>query len=176
MKKRILALSAISVFLFACSASKDQTTSDKGSEDKTLSHIFVDSAPENPDSITAIRKTAKPNEEVIFNGQVLGRDPVFMDSRSIMVVGDPQKLTPCNAIPGDECPLPWDVCCEDPEAIKASTLTVQVIDATGKPLAGTLKGQGGLTELSHVTISGKLAANSTPENTIVNATRIFVGK
>ena len=109
-----------------------------------------------------------------FTGHVIGSDPVFMDGRAVMIMGDPKKLTSCNLRPGDECETPWDVCCDDHDVITASILTVQVVDDAGKPLKTGLKGLGGMKELSALTIIGKVADKSNESNMLINATGIFV--
>lgn len=53
----------------------------------------------------------------------------------------------------DGCKTPWDYCCESVETRTANSLLVEVRDAKGKPLAGSL---GDLRLLDAVTVVGKL--------------------
>lgn len=53
----------------------------------------------------------------------------------------------------DGCKTPWDYCCESAETRTANSLLVEVRDAKGKPLAGSL---GDLRLLDAVTVIGKL--------------------
>lgn len=126
-------------------------------------------------SILAARKL-KPGDEVTLSGKVMGKDKVFIDGRALMILGDPSTLTSCDLKPGDGCKSPWDVCCDADKAIKDGTLSVQVIDKTGKPLKIGLKGQGGLKELSEVTVKGVVAADSTADSMTINIESIFVKK
>ena len=173
MKKTILLPLSLAFILASCSDEKEtskQENPDKG----PLAQLVLESAPNKAIDIADMRKSAQAGDTVTFTGEVIGSDPVFMDGRAVMIMGDPKKLTACNKIPGDECERPWDVCCDDPEVITASIVTVQVIDDSGKPVKSSLKGIGGVTELSSVTVTGEVAESSNSANMLVNATGIYV--
>lgn len=53
----------------------------------------------------------------------------------------------------DGCKTPWDYCCDSAETRTANSLLVEVRDANGKPIAGSL---GDLRLLDAVTVAGKL--------------------
>lgn len=53
----------------------------------------------------------------------------------------------------DGCKTPWDYCCESADTRTANSLLVEVRDASGKPVAGSL---GDLRLLDAVTVAGKL--------------------
>ena len=91
------------------------------------------------------------------------------------MLGDEATLVPCDLKGDDHCPMPWDNCCDPSELKSAGTATIQVLDDNGKPARTGIKGVQGLKELSRVTVSGKVAKNSTPEAFIVNADAIHVG-
>ena len=160
-------------FLFASCSEKKETT-ENNKESGPLEELLLTSAPEKAIDIADLRKSALAGDTVTFTGNIIGSDPVFMDGRAIMIMGDPKKITSCNLIPGDECETPWDVCCDDPDVIKASIVTVQVVDDAGKPLKTGLKGLGGMKELSALTVTGEVAEGSNKDNMLVNATGIFV--
>ncbi|MDB4623857.1 hypothetical protein OAF99_00465 [Akkermansiaceae bacterium] len=173
MKKTILLTLGLALTLASCSEDKETSTTE--SNDKgPLAGIVLSSAPDKPLDIAVLRKSGKPGETVTFTGEVIGSDPVFMDGRAIMIMGDPKKLTACNKKPGDECERPWDVCCDDPDVITASIVTVQVVDDAGKPVKAGLRGVGGVKELSTVTVTGEVAKGSNDSNMLINATGIFV--
>lgn len=160
-------------FLFA-SCSEKKETAENNKESGPLEELLLTSAPEKAIDIADLRKSAQAGDTVTFTGNIIGSDPVFMDGRAVIIMGDPKKITSCNLIPGDECETPWDVCCDDPDVIKASIVTVQVVDDAGKPFKTGLKGLGGMKELSALTVTGKIAEGSNMENMLVNATGIFV--
>ena len=160
-------------FLFASCSEKEEAAENK-KDAGPLEEILLTNAPEKAVDIADMRQSAKTGDTVTFTGTVIGSDPVFMDGRAVLIMGDPKKITACNLIPGDECETPWDVCCDDPDVIKASIVTVQVVDDAGKPLKTGLKGLGGMKELSALTVTGEVAKGSNDDNMLVNATGIFV--
>lgn len=174
MKKRILIPTTILALVLASCSEKEETSRKTGNIDSPLSHLVLDNAPDKPSDIATIRSSAKPGETVTFQGRIMGSEPVFMNGRAVMIMGDPKKLTPCNEKHDDECPTPWDVCCDDPDVVTASIVTVQAVDESGKPLKAPLKGVSGLKELSSVTVTGVVAEASNKENMVVNATGFFV--
>lgn len=161
------------LLLSSCSE-KDAARSPETTGNDAISEFILTEAPEDALDIADLRTTAKPGDEVVFTGNIIGSDPVFIENRSVMILGDPNKLTSCNLRPDDPCKTPWDVCCDDPDVIKASIVTVQLVDADGKPFQRGLKGAGGMEELSAVTVTGEVAEGSNAENMVVNATGIFV--
>ena len=118
----------------------------------------------------------KAGDKVTVSGKVMGKNKVFIDGQAFMVIGDPSILTSCDLRPGDECKAPWDVCCDDDKDIKNGTLSIQIVDSKGKVLNVGLKGQGGLKELSVVTIEGIVSNDSTAEFMTINALSIAVKK
>lgn len=125
-------------------------------------------------SIVAIRPTAKPGDEITVSGRIMGSKKPFVDGRAAFILGDPEVLTPCNEVPGDECETPWDVCCDSPEDKKRATATIQIVDADGRVLKESIEGVGGLQNLSKITVSGKVAEGSSVDLLIVNASAIAV--
>lgn len=187
MKYKTLMTVALAVALTSCSEDKQADDSSgkadgKGladdssgkADDGALTSLLLDEAPADPMDIAEMRKTSKKGDLVIFKGTLIGDLDIFMDNRAVMKMGDPKKLTACNLIPGDECETPWDVCCDDPEVIKASIVTVRVLDEDGGVLKAGLKGVGGLEELRAVTVTGTVDASSNTDNMQINATGIFV--
>lgn len=160
--------------MISCSEESKVADNASGGSSATLESVLLESPPANAIAISGMRKTANPGDEVTFSGTLIGSKSIFMENRAVMVMGDPEKITACNLIPGDGCETPWDVCCDDPDVIKASIVTVQVVDENGKPLKSGLKGLGGMEELSAVTVTGIVANSSSASNMLVNATGIYV--
>ena len=141
-----------------------------------LDAVLVKTAPAGAVSVTAARKDAKAGEAIVIRGRVGGRMTSLVDKAAIAVLADEKAITACNDMPGDACKTPWDYCCETPEKLKASTATVQVRGENGKVLRSTLRGLGGLKELSTVVVKGTVDAASSKDVLIVNATSIQVEK
>lgn len=177
MKKTILLTFGLALTLASCTKKEAEATAtpQQGSQsDTNIAQLLLKEAPQKAVGIFELRKSAKPGDTVTLTGAVIGGDQVFVKGRAVMIVGDPTKLTSCDRHPGDNCATPWDVCCDDPEVIKNSILTVQVVDSTGRPLKTNLKGINGLKELSRVTITGTVTKNSNASNMLINATGIYI--
>ena len=153
-------------------ASNNQTTDSSALD--TLQSLLLPKAPEGAITITEARKRPTPGTKVIVSGKVMGNDNPIIQSRALLTLGDPTRLDSCDLIPGDECPTPWDVCCADPDIVRASIATIQVIDENGKPVKAGLRGLGGLQELSKLIVIGEVANGSNANNFLVNATGIHV--
>jgi hypothetical protein len=125
-------------------------------------------------SIVAVRSTAKPGDAITVIGRIMGSKKPFVDGRAAFILGDPEVLTACNEVPGDECETPWDACCDSPEDKKRATATIQVVGADGRVLKEPIEGVGGLKNLAKVTVTGKVAEGSSADLLIVNASAIGV--
>ena len=166
---------ATAVTLSSCGDKKDTSSTDTSTESSSpLQALILNQAPEGAIEIAAVKKTAKEGDTVTINGKVIGRKDPFVDGRAMVMLGDPHVITSCDLNHDDACPTPWDVCCDDPDDIKASTLTVQVLDTDGKLVKKGLKGLSGLKELSHLLVTGTVAEGSTADNMLINATGIYV--
>ncbi len=125
-------------------------------------------------AIPALRTNVSPGEKVILEAKVMGTETPFVENRALFVVGDEGTLTSCDLRKGDQCKTPWDVCCDDPRAIRAGIATIQIVDAAGHVLKQSIRGVNGLKELSRVRVEGVVAPQSTAEALIINATGIEV--
>jgi hypothetical protein len=174
--KSLPLISITSLFLFAACDDRAKSTATTTAPAMSLDSWFVETAPADPQPIHLIRTTAKPGDEITVSGRIMGRMNLFVEDRAAFILGDPAKLTPCNAIPGDECDTPWDTCCDSKEAKLEGTATIQITGEDGRVLKHSLKGVHGLTELSTVTVTGTVDKASTPEALILNALKIHVAK
>ena len=101
----------------------------------------------------------------------MGKKKTFTQNKAIFIVGD-DSLETCDEIPGDSCPTPWDVCCEDRKKIASSILSVQVKDGSGSILDGTLEGVSGMRAGSKIKIKGNFEKTSGPQSMLLNAYQI----
>lgn len=171
-------IGALAFSLIACSEKPSTEISAKSATatEASISSVIVSEKPAEAVSITELRGSAKTGDTVTFTGKLIGHTTVLVEGHAIMVLGDPMKLTSCDMKPGSTCETPWDVCCDGHDVIKQNIVTVQVVDADGRPLKEGLRGVGGIKELSQVVIQGTVAAGSNEDNMLVNATGIFVEK
>lgn len=177
MKLQNISALALALVLASCSEKPEAAKSTEVTESaKGLASLLVTEAPADALSIAKLRTTAKVGDDVVFSGKIIGNATVFIEGRAIMVMGDPEKITSCDLHPEDNCTTPWDVCCDDFEVIKNSIVTVQVVDADGKPLKQGFRNVGGIKELTSLVVSGKVAEGSNESNMLINATSLFVAK
>lgn len=169
-------LIACSVLLVSCDKKSTPTAADVSvsGPSPALAAVLAESPVGEAASIVAIRSTAKPGDEITVSGRIMGGKKPFVDGRAAFILGDPEVLTPCNEVPGDECETPWDACCDSPEDKKRATATIQIIGADGRVLKEPVEGVGGLKNLAPVTVTGKVAEGSSADLLIVNASAIGV--
>lgn len=178
MKSKCLILFATACFLSSCKEATTETAIEAtpSGPSATLGAVLAATPAGEPQAIHLIRHTASPGDEITIHGRIMGSSRPFVDGRALFILGDPEKLTPCNEIPGDECDTPWDVCCDASEDRKIGTATVQIVDAEGRVLKEGVEGIGGLEKLAHVTVTGLVAEGSSADLLLLNATAIRTGK
>ena len=177
MKTKTTCLLIASAFLFVSCGKKSAPTTVEVSADKPSPALAaVLSAPPAAEvkTIVAVRSTAKPGDEITVSGLIMGSKKPFVDGRAAFILGDPEVLTPCNKVPGDECETPWDNCCDSKEDKKRGTATIQIVDADGRVLKEPIEGVSGLKNLANVTVTGKVAEGSSADLLSVNASAIGV--
>jgi hypothetical protein len=117
--------------------------------------LIVAAAPDGARDVSAVKNDAARDQEVVIRGVVAGSKEPIAEKRAVFTLADPSLQT-CDKEPGDSCATPWDACCADQATIAAKSVTVQVVDADGKPLKAVLKGVGGLAPMKVVTVRGKV--------------------
>jgi hypothetical protein len=178
MKKTTSLLTAAAIAVSLLSACKDSddggSTESSGTAavDPKISAVFIETEPADAVIVSELRKTAKPGDTVTLVGKIAGAKTPFTEGFATAVVSD-IALKTCDLIPGDTCETPWDACCADPDHIKATRLTIQVLGDDDRPVAQSLKGVNGLKELDPIVVTGTVAEGSTPENLVVNVGSLF---
>ena len=167
-------MAASLAFISCKEKSKVEVSSTTTSPNTTLESVLLKTAPADAQSIALARASVEVGEIITLKGKIMGRKDPFVDGRAMVVLGDPDKLTSCDLRPEDQCQAPWDVCCDDPDDIKNFTATIQVMDADGKLIKQGLKGIDGMSELSHLVVTGTIAEGSNAGNLLINATGIYV--
>lgn len=139
-----------------------------------LSKYLLSNAPAGAISVAEARQTARPGDPVVVAGQIGTVVKPFGEGFATFVLGD-EDLMYCDEMATDHCPTPWDACCEDPDKVAVSRASVQLV-ADGTPVAGSLRGVGGLTELDHVIVEGTVDPSSSADNLLINASGIYRDK
>jgi hypothetical protein len=135
--------------------------------------MVVAETPAGAQDLDAVKKSAKDGDAVVVNAWVGGADHPMATNRAIMTVAD-KSLPSCDKTPMDTCKTPWDSCCEPTETRTAKTATVQIVDANGKPIPGTLENVAGLKPLSKVTVAGIARRPAGSDSLIIEANKIHV--
>ena len=169
----IASLVGSSVLLSSCGKNKPSNAA-VAPTSPALEAVFSTTPSQQAEAIHQARLTAKPGDSLTLKGRIMGNLKPFVEGRAAFILGDPDKITPCNKNPDDGCPTPWDACCDTPEVIKVGTATIQVVDAQGKVLKEPLENVHGLKPLSSVVVSGIVAPGSNPELLVLNAQSIQI--
>ncbi|WP_035607373.1 hypothetical protein [Haloferula sp. BvORR071] len=176
--KTIVALLTV-IALASCEKKAETAAAAKASAappSAALSKVLGTAPAAAPQAIHNVRTSAKPGDTITISGKIMGNISPFVAGRAAFVLGDPEVIQACNEMPGDKCETPWDACCDTPEKKKQGTATIQVVDAEGRTLKEPLEGVGGLEKLAKVTVTGTVAAESSADLLLVNATAIQAGK
>ena len=160
------------LLLFFCSSCSENQSPSEQSRKAQLPKGFVTTEDLGPAlGVRELVDREKTTSEIIVEGFIGGRKKPFTQNKAIFIVGD-DSLETCDEIPGDSCPTPWDVCCEDRKKIASSILSVQVKDGSGSILDGTLEGVSGMRAGSKIKIKGNFEKNSGPQSMLLNAYQI----
>lgn len=135
--------------------------------------FFLAGAPDEVKDVIAAKKGAKPGDRIVVRGRIGGSKEPMAAERAIFTIMD-LGLQPCGAGKMEECPTPWDYCCDPREEITKNIATVQVVDASGRPLKAGLKNMGKLKPMAEVVIQGRVAGGTSADSLVVDATGIFV--
>lgn len=119
------------------------------------------------------RVAAKDAEEVTVVGRIGGDEKPWVEGQAAFLIVD-TSLKPCNERPGDDCPVPWDYCCDAGE-LPTSKAMIKIVDAGGKTVATDARKLLGVKELQTVVVHGK-AKRDDAGNLTVLADKIFVRK
>lgn len=134
--------------------------------------LMLANAPSDAKPVEDAKSAARVGEIVTISGKIGGMMKPFAEDRAVFTLVGP-GIPSCADTPGDTCTTPWDYCCETSEDIAAHAATINVVDDSGKVIKATLKGVGGMKELSTVTVVGKVRAIE-GASLVIDAQGIFV--
>ena len=148
-------LSLVLPFAFLALAACGETQKEDPPKGPTIPEKYwAAEAPSGASDIAAARKAAKDGAEMT----VIGLVQDFSKTQSQFFVAD-RALIPCNEREGDNCPTPWDYCCEDKPKLQAGLLTVELRDGK-KLIKSSLEGFHGFTHLKEAIVKGKAEVDS----------------
>ncbi len=163
------------VMLFAgCGQSGSNSNTpgpDAGNAAALPAGLFLDTAPDGAQPITALKETAEEGDEVVVHVIVGGKMQPHVAGRASAAIIDAGLDNPCTS-EDDHCQTPWDYCCTPQEDITANLATLQIVDSDGRPLAVDLAEQ--LPPLAVLTIRGTVGPRPDPQVLTINATGIYI--
>lgn len=164
----LLASLFLTVCVFGCS--KDPSQSANGGPEPAASGVdasqyLLATAPEEAVEVIEARASAKDGEEITVIGRIGGGKTPWIDGRAAFSVVD-RSLKPCSDVPGDNCPTPWDYCCQTDKLPNATAL-IKVVDAHGQLVKTAAKNIPGVKELAIVVVRGTAQRDEAGNLTVV---------
>lgn len=160
------------VLATGCSQESSTTTTD-GATATAIdgSRFLLTAEPAESATVIEAREQTKDGEDVVLVGRIGGSANPWVEGRAAFTVVDP-TLKACSDIPGDECKIPWDYCCET-HKLPGATALVTFAGDDGRPLKADARDLLSLKELQTVIVRGK-AERDEAGNLTVLATGLFV--
>lgn len=135
------------------------------------SALLLAAAPADSKGVIALRDAAKDGDEIVIEGRIGGDVDPWVKGRAAFQIVD-HSLVPCSERAGDDCPTPWDYCC-DADALPKSKAMVKFVDAEGKTVGTDARELLGVKELQTVVIKGT-AKRDDAGNLTVLASGLYV--
>lgn len=176
----VLALCLSTVLVTACDGGAQPKSDQPGppadgaTADTLPDELLLESAPEGAVAVATAKRSAQPGEMITVRGRVGGRKDPVLAGRASFLLADPDQIAACDSRDDDECPTPWDFCCEPKEKITANTITVQVADDKGRALKLDLGALTGIEPGSFVVVRGKVGPRPDPNALVISADAIYV--
>ena len=156
-----------------CTQESTTATSQGLSETPAIdgSPYLLTEEPADVATVIEAREKSEDGEDIVLVGRIGGSPNPWIEGRAAFSIVDP-TLKACSDIPGDECQIPWDYCCET-HKLPSSTALVTFVDADGRPLKADARKLLNLKELQTVVVRGK-AERDEAGNLTVLASGLFV--
>ena len=166
---------AFAGLLIGCGGQSTTTTGSApaGTESADLdrARFLLAAEPAAAGDVIKVRKDAADGEDVVIVGRIGGSLDPWIDGRAAFSIVD-RSLKACSDIPGDQCPKPWDYCCETSKLPQATAL-VKLVDENDELVKADAKSLLRVKELSTVVVQGK-AQRDDAGNLTVLASGVFV--
>jgi hypothetical protein len=157
-----------------CSSRKPESSSaiDAATIKSIGAKYLVDQEPGEPKDVNDVVENVADKETVTVLGRIGGDvRPFVQDVAAFMIVD--RKLKSCSDIEGDDCPTPWDYCCE--KDVGKNSMTIKFVDDKGQTVPIDAKELFQLKELQTVVVSGELRKSADGSVALV-ADKMYVRK
>lgn len=135
------------------------------------SKFILNEEPSEAATVIEARENSKDGADVVLVGRIGGSANPWVEDRAAFSIVDP-SLKACSDIPGDECKIPWDYCCET-HKLPTSTALIKFVDDDGRTLKSDSRELLSLKELQTVVVRGKAKRDEAGNLTIL-ANGLFV--
>jgi hypothetical protein len=136
------------------------------------SKYLLSSEPEGAQHIIAARKSTKDKDDVVLIGRIGGSKTPWVKDMAAFTIVD-SSLKSCADRPDDNCPAPWDYCCETNTTLADSSVVVHVVDGSGNIVKQDASKLLNVKELATVVVRGKAKRDANGNFTIL-ATGVYV--
>lgn len=151
--------------LFAFVGCKSQQESASSPPSAEAQKYLLASAPEGAVDVIQAREKAQTDDEVVVVGRIGGSHDPWINGQAAFTIVDP-SLKACSDIEGDNCPTPWDYCCET-DKLKTGTALVKLVDDQGNSVKTDAKDFLKVKELATVVVRGKAVRDETGNLTVL---------
>lgn len=161
------------LFAAGCTEESSTTTETSNAPAPSVdgSKYLLNEEPSEVATVIEAREKSVDGEDIALVGRIGGSINPWIEGRAAFSIVDP-TLKACSDIPGDECKIPWDYCCET-QKLPTSMAFVKFVDDDGRPLKTDARKLLSLKELQTVVVRGK-AQRDDAGNLTVLASGLFV--
>jgi hypothetical protein len=139
---------------------------------RQTSHYLLTEEPGPAKGVLDLKQQARDGDLVVVIGRVGGRVEPFVKGRTSFTIVDPSLKT-CSEREGDNCPTPWDYCCERKEDLARATAFVKFVDEAGNTLEQDAREALGIEPMQTVVVCGR-AKRDADGNLTVLASGLYV--
>ena len=163
-----------SLVVAAIGCSQQQSTTSRTSTTHVdSSKYLLATEPEAGKDVIQVRADAQNEDEVVVIGRIGGSVNPWVEGRAAFSIVD-ASLKACSDREGDDCPQPWDYCCET-DRLPTSKLLVTIVDNQGKLVPADARELLNVKELQTVVVRGT-AKRDDAGNLTVLASGVYVRK
>ena len=167
---QLIAVTVIAPTILMLVGCGEGSTDDAASSSTSDAAWVLTSEPADATPVSEIKASAAEGDQVTMRGRIGGRMEPMSPGSPVFTVVD-LAVPHCGEIPGDNCPAPWDYCCEPRESMTANTATIQLVGSDGLPL-DTSPAEHGFEPLDEVVIVGVVAARPDERVLTIRATGV----
>ncbi len=136
MKRHVITITAsiLVSLLIGCSqqatvptASEQADATSASTADRSKFLLTVE--PEVANNVIEVRENSSDGDNVVIVGRIGGSHNPWIEGRAAFSIVD-GSLKACSDIEGDNCPTPWDYCCETSK-LQTATALVKIVEERG---------------------------------------------